>query len=239
MITSIVTFTLGLGVLWCGLSLIRRRFVLSLLLLAGGCIIAGLGAMSVTMVSISMFRGDDALRAMALPTATFLGACLWRFGPHSPSDTALRRTLRSVVFAVVIALFVASSLRPSDAIVGVLPLLVFWPLLLKYRPASRWQMTIRKMAYSSMVLYAIVAFLGLHSAQALGTRGCFWVVELPRLYTLQLPHPYDYYAGEVMRYLVIFSFLLTVVTSVACLCIWLLDTLARKPVILSEAKNLR
>lgn len=61
-ITGVVTFTVGLAILWCGLSLIRRSFVLSLLVLAGGCTIVGLSALSVTMLDVSVFRGEGALR---------------------------------------------------------------------------------------------------------------------------------------------------------------------------------
>jgi hypothetical protein len=222
-ITGVVTFAVGLAILWYGLSLIRRSFVLSLLVLAGGCATVSLSALSVTMLDVSAFRGEEALRYMILPASVFMGACLSKFGPHSASDTTERRALRSAIFALVIALFVGTSPQPTQGIVGVFPLLLFWLPLLKYRPASGWRMTIRKAAYSSLVLYAIAAYLSLHSAIACGKRGCFWIVWLPLVYTLRLPHPFDYYAGQLVKYVTIFSFLLTVACSLACLCIWLFD----------------
>ena len=227
-ITGVVTFAVGLAIFWYGLSLIRRSFALSLLVLTGGCAIVSLSALSLTMLAVSAFRGEEALRYMTLPAAVFMGACLSKFGPHLPSDTTERRTLRSAIFALVIALFVGTSPHPTQGMVGVFPLLLFWLLLLKYRPASRWTMAIRMTAYSSMVLYAIVAYLALHSAIACGKRGCFWIVWLPLIYTLQLAHPYDYYAYQFTKYLGLVSLLLTLVCSVACLCIWLFDTLRVK-----------
>jgi len=58
-----------------------------------------------------------------------------------------------------------------------------------------------------------------------GKRGCFWVAWLPFLYTLQLPHPYDYYASQATKYLGLVSLLLTMACSIACLGVWLFDGL--------------
>lgn len=228
-VIGMVTFAVGLAILWYGLSLLTKSLPLSLIALLGGCAIAVLGAQCVTMLYAAMFQRDDAIRYMALPAAVFIGACLFKFGPDSPSGTTRRRILRSGMAALFVGLFVSGTRSPTGGIIVVLPVLVFWFSLIRYRPAARWGLWLRKMAYTAMLVWAGSAYLMLHTAMSCGRWGCFWTVDLPFGLWVRLPHPYDYYITyQLTRYLTLVSLLSTVVYSVACLCVWALDTLKIK-----------
>jgi len=68
-----------------------------------------------------------------------------------------------------------------------------------------------------------------------GKRGCFWIVRLPFLYTVQLPHPYDSYIAHQFRtYLLLVSLALTVACSIASLGVWLFDGLRVKALLLAK-----
>jgi hypothetical protein len=216
-LVGVATFAVGLAILWYGLSSLARSFPISLIALVGGCAIAALGALPV--ITTDLGEAPD----MAWPAAGFIGACLFKYGPGSPSRTR-RRIVLSGIWALFVGSFVSGANRPVEGIVGVLPALVFWFSLARYRPASRWPTWLRRTAYSAMVVYAGSLYVWLRSAHATMRSGCFWVVRLPPGYSVHFPHPYDYYTEQLTRYLALVSLLLAVVCSVACLCVWFFDT---------------
>jgi len=215
-----VTFAVGLAILWYGLSSLTKSLPLSLIALVGGCAIAVFGALRV--ITTDLGEAPD----MAWPAAVLIGACLFKYGPVWPSQTRWR-ILLSGMSAFFAGSLVSGAYSPKEGIVRVLPALLFWFSLAKYRPTSRWATWLRRTAYSAMVVYAGSLYVWLRSAQATGREGCFWVVRL-LLTRLHFPHSYDYYAGQLTRCLVPVSLLLTVVCSVACLCLWAFDAFRAK-----------
>jgi hypothetical protein len=236
-----VTFVLGLAILGYGLFSIARSLRLSLTAIVGGSATAVLSGLTVIRLEPAVdelepgITGDVAVTIVALTAAAFIGACLFKYkpGPH--------RLMGRIALAAISALFVGlliSQVHNLLAVEGLfllfVPPMVVLFFLGRYRPASRWATWMRRTAFSSLAVYIGSTFVLIRSAQALTKRGWFWVVNLPFGHWVHFPHPYDYYAGQLTKYLVLVSLLLTVACSVACLCVWVFDTLRVKP--LSVAK---
>jgi hypothetical protein len=149
-------------------------------------------------------------------------------------QTTKRRILQIAMFALVVGAFVSGANRPLEGIVGVLSVLVFWFPLARFRPASRWATWLRNAAYSAIVVYAGSLYVGMRSAQALTTRGCFWVVRLPFGDWVHFPPPYDGYVRLVTIYIFLVSLILTVVCLAACLCVWSFGKLGVKGLALAK-----
>jgi hypothetical protein len=166
---------------------------------------------------------------MALTAATFTGACVfkYRLGPRGlPGRIALSGI--SALFAGLLISQAHNLLAVEALFLLFVPPMVVLFFLGRYRPASRWAASMRRTAFSSLAVYIGSTFVLIRSAQALTNRGCFWVVNLPSGHWVHFPHPYDYYAGQLTKYLVLVSLLLTVACSVACLSVWAFDTLRVK-----------
>ena len=124
------------------------------------------------------------------------------------------------LFALVTGAFVGGANRPYEGMVALLSVLVFWLPVARYRPASRWPKRLRNAARAAIVVYAGSLYLLMRGAQALTTRGCFWMVRLPFGHWVHLPPPYDAYMRLLTIYLFLVSLVLTVVCLAACLCVW-------------------
>jgi hypothetical protein len=131
-----------------------------------------------------------------------------------------RTTLQVGLFALAVGAFVGGADSPFAGKVALLSVLVFWLPVATYRPASRWPKRLRNAACAAIVVYAGSLYLLMRSAQALTTRGCFWVVRLPFGHWVHLPPPYDAYMRLLAIYLFLVSLILTVLCLAACLCVW-------------------
>ena len=230
-----VTFVLGLAVLGYGLSSTVKSLRLSLTAVVGGCAIAVLSGVTIIRLEPAVdelepgIAGDVAVTIMALTAAAFIGGCVfkYRLGP--------RRLLGRIALSGVSALFVGlllSALHDLPAAEGLLLWLVLPMVVLlfvgRFQPNSRLGMWMRRAAFSSLAVSLGSAFVWWRSGWAWTKRGSFWFVSLGFGHWVHLPHPYDYYAYQLTKYLGLVSLLLTVVCSLACLCTWLFDTLKVK-----------
>jgi hypothetical protein len=230
-----VTFVLGLAILWYGLFSIPKSLRYSLSAIVGGSAIAILSGVTVIRLEPAVdelepgITGDVAVTLMALSAVALVGACVfkYRLGP--------RRLMGRIALSGISGLFVGLLISQAQNLLAVEALfLLFVPPVLvlfflgRYRAASRWSAWMRRTAFSSLAVYIGSMCVLMGSAQVLTNRGCFWVVNLPSGHWLHFPHPYDNYAGQLTKYLFLISLLLTLVCSVACLCIWLFDILKVK-----------
>jgi hypothetical protein len=221
---AIVMFAAGLIILALGLSLFAKSLSLALVTLIGGCTIAFLGA-----VSLVLSEPQDCVWEMAWPAAGLLAFLLFKYGPSSSASTLLRIALSGAMALLVAMYLTETNRRPFEGVI-ILPAFVFWFPLARYRPASHAKTWLRGGAYAAMLVYAVTACVAGSRGLACTKRGCFWVMSLLHFYTVQLPHPWDYYVTyQLMNYLLLGSLLLTLGCSVTCLGMWLRDAHNLKP----------
>jgi hypothetical protein len=232
-----VVFVLGLAMLAYGLASRGKSLPLSLTAIVGGSAIAILSGVTVKLLepAVNAFKpgiaGDVALAIVAWIPAGFIGACTfeYRLGP--------RRLPGRIALSGVSALFVGLLLSqvhhlPVSEVEGLLLWFVIPIVVLlfvgRYQPSSRWRIWIRRTALSSLAVSMGSVFVWWRSAWGRTNGSYFWEVNFGFGHWVHLPHPYDYYEGQLNKYLGSISLLLTVVCSVACLCVWTLDTLKIK-----------
>jgi hypothetical protein len=240
-----VVFVLGLAMLAYELASVSKSLRSSLIRIVGGSAIALLSGATLIRIepAIRAFKpgiiGDIAPAIVAWAPAALVGACTlkYRLGPRGlPGRIAL-----SGVSALFVGLLL-SEVRNLLEVEGLLAWFVIPIVVLlfpgTYQPTSRWGIWIRRTALSSLAVSMGSVFVLSRSASGQINGSYAWGVNLGLGHWVYMHYPYGYYANRASIYLGIISLLLTVMCSLACLCIWLIDTFSRKPAILSEAKNL-
>jgi len=240
-----VVFVLGLAILAYGLASAARSLPSSLTRTIGGSTIAILSGVTIDRLrpAIKEFKpgiaGDVALAIVAWTPAALIGACAfkYRLGPRGlPGRIALSAI--SVLFVGILISEIHNLPQIGGLLLWLMLPLAVLLLVGRYPPASGWRIWIRRTAFASLAALMGSAFVWWRSAAG-RTHGSFvWGINLGFRHWVNLPFPYSYYAYQLTKYLGLVSLLLTVVFSAVCLCVWLFDTLSRKSVILSEAKNL-
>jgi hypothetical protein len=230
-----VVFVLGLAMIAYELSSVAKSLRSSLIRILGGSAIAILSGGTIIRLepAVNEFKpgviGDIAPAIVAWAPAALIGACTFRY-KLGPRGLAGRIALSGISI-----LFVGLLLSQVHHLPEVQGLLLWFVLPMavllfvgRYRPASRWRIWIRGTALSALAVLMGSAFVLWRSASGRINGNYVWGVNLGFGHWVNLRYPYGYYANQAAKYLGLVSLLLTVVSSLACLCIWLFDTLRVK-----------
>jgi hypothetical protein len=240
-----VVFVFGLAMLAYELAAASKSLRSSLIRIVGGSAITILSGATIIRLEPAIVTfgtgiiGTIAPAIVAWGPAALAGAGTFKFrlGPRGLTGR--------IALSGISILFVGLLLGQVHRLPDVQGLLLWFVLPMavllfvgRYRPSSRSRIWIRRTAFSGLAVLMGSTFVLWRSASG-QIHGIYaWGVNLGFRQWVYMPYPYGYYADRATIYLALGSFLLTVVASIACLCIWLFDSRSRKPVILSEAKNL-